>query len=582
MPVASWHNMAVNDAAALLKTDPVAGLGEKEAAQRLERYGPNEIRSRRTTAIPALILAQFTDLMVMVLLAATAVSIFVREYDQAVTIMAIVVLNAVLGFVQEYRADRSLAALREYSAPTARAVREGRNLELPPAALVPGDLIILEAGDRVPADARLVHSASLEVDESVLTGESVPLEKEPSPVDPGATVPERRCMVFQGTLVTRGRGRALVAATGMATEIGRIAGLLDEAVVEPTPLQIRLAGLGKVLVWVAALICSAVVALGILRGEPPYRMLMAGISLAVAAIPEGLPAVVTISLALGVQRMLSRNAIVRRLPAVETLGCATVICSDKTGTLTQNRMALVEIRSSKGRLRASDHGAFRNPEARGILEAVAACNNATLVVDEPSIIDTLKRKLGLRRKEPAGLSSSPGMPGRSVQSNRPVTSGRPVTPGRSATKGRPAASGFDRSPTRQPAGTASRAGDGGTAATVGPAVSIPPVRDPYPIRAEGDPTEAALLSAAVTAGVKPESLGPRLAEYPFDSGRKLMTVVNRRPGGAIAYVKGAPERVLPLCRLEPAARAEILAAGEEMARRALRVLAVAERSLGPW
>ena len=339
-----WHQMGADEAAAALASDPSAGLTEAECRRRLEEFGPNLLEGAPRVPWWRILLAQFQDFMVIVLLIATAISYGMGETADAITIVVIVVLNAVLGFVQEYRAERSLEALKELAAPTARVVREGQEVTVPARDLVPGDLLLVEAGDRIPADARLVEAPGLEVEESALTGESLPVRKSAAWAG-AADVPlgDRRNMLYMGTTATRGRGRALVVATGMQTEMGRIAGLIQEVGEEETPLQKRLAQLGRWLVAGCLTVCAIVVLAGLLRedaltGPVISQLFMAGVSLAVAAIPEGLPAIVTVALALGVQRMIRRNAIVRRLQAVETLGCATVICSDKTGTLTKNEM----------------------------------------------------------------------------------------------------------------------------------------------------------------------------------------------------------------------------------------------------
>ncbi|MFO7173107.1 MAG: HAD-IC family P-type ATPase, partial [Bacillota bacterium] len=333
-----WHAQAPEEVLAALATGP-GGLSHREARRRLESVGPNLLREAPQAPWWAILLAQFQDFMVLILLVATGVSYALGERADALTIVAIVVLNALLGFVQEYRAERSLAALKELAAPTARVRREGRVQEVPAAEVVPGDVLLLEAGDRVPADARLLEAHSLLAEEAALTGESVPVAKAATWVGaPDTPLGDRRNMVYLGTVLRGGRGEAVAVATGMATEVGRIAGMIQEAEEEPTPLQRRLDQLGRWLVLACLGICALVVVAGTLRGEPATRMFLTGVSLAVAAIPEGLPAIVTVALALGVQRMIRRNAIVRRLQAVETLGCATAILSDKTGTLTRNEM----------------------------------------------------------------------------------------------------------------------------------------------------------------------------------------------------------------------------------------------------
>ncbi len=330
------------DILAQMGSDAHAGLSEAEARRRLEELGPNRIATRPPLPAWRVLLGQFDDFMVLVLLGAAGISAVLGEIPDAVAVMAIVLVNAALGYVQETRAEHSLEALRRLTAPAARVVRGGRAATVPADTLVPGDLLLLEAGDLVPADARLLEAAALATEEATLTGESRPVPKDPAPLPPGGApaLGDRRNGVFQGSHVVRGHGRALVVATGMATEVGRIAGLLESGGEGQTPLQRRLDALGRWLVVGCLGLSALVVVVGVLGGERPYHMFLTGVSLAVAAIPEGLPAIVTIALALGVQRMIARNAIVRRLPAVETLGCATVICSDKTGTLTQNVMAV--------------------------------------------------------------------------------------------------------------------------------------------------------------------------------------------------------------------------------------------------
>jgi Ca2+-transporting ATPase len=339
-----WAISSMEEIIRHFQVQPDQGLSEHEARRRLAQWGANSIREKKQKGLLEIFLDQFRDFMVLVLLGATLISGLLREYSDALTIIVIVILNAVLGFIQEYKAERSFAALKRISAPRGRVIREGGLKDVPAEEIVPGDIVSLEGGDRVCADVRLINADSLMIDESPLTGESIAVEKEAAilefvPSSPG----DARNMVFSGTLVLNGTGRGVVVATGMDTEIGRIASLIQEVDINKTPLQMRLARLGKFLVLVCLLLCLFVVGLGLWRGEEVYQMFMAGISLAVAAIPEGLPAIVTISLALGVQRMVRRRAIVRRLPAVETLGCATVICSDKTGTITQNKMTVKSI-----------------------------------------------------------------------------------------------------------------------------------------------------------------------------------------------------------------------------------------------
>lgn len=322
----------------------LAGLTEEAVSERRLVYGENQLVDRKRVSLITVFFDQFRNFMVIVLLLATLISGLLGEFTDAVTIIAIVVANAFLGFVQQLRAERSLQSLRALTAPMAKVRRTGTWREAPARDLVPGDIIALEAGDRVPADSRLLHSEELETEEASLTGESLPAAKHPAPVaDPDAPLGDRKNMLYMGTMVTRGVAQAVVVATGMATEMGRIADLIQSSEEAMTPLEHRLNQLGQVLVYVSLAITGIVVVAGVVHGHAVYEMFLAGVSLAVAAIPEGLPAIVTIALGLGVQRMIKRNAIVRKLTSVETLGCATVICSDKTGTLTQNQMTVKEI-----------------------------------------------------------------------------------------------------------------------------------------------------------------------------------------------------------------------------------------------
>lgn len=339
-----WYTLSVQEVLAKLKTDPQKGLSDREATERSLRFGPNELAKAPREPAWKLLTAQFKDFMVLVLLAATVISGFLGEYADAITIAIIVIVNAALGFVQEYRAERSLEALKKLASPEARTIRNGQERRMQAVSLVPGDIVFLEEGDRVPADLRLLKTSSLEIEESALTGESLPVLKMAGAMPGyGLSPGDASNMAYLGTVVTRGRGRGVVVHTGMATEMGQIAGMIQEAEREETPLQHRLAQLGRWLVAFCLIICAVVTVLGIMRGEVPYQMFLAGVSLAVAAIPEGLPAIVTVALALGVQRMIKRQAVIRKLPAVETLGCSTVICSDKTGTLTQNEMTVRKI-----------------------------------------------------------------------------------------------------------------------------------------------------------------------------------------------------------------------------------------------
>ncbi len=482
---------------AKLGTSP-AGLSAAEARVRLARDGPNVLTRLGQRRGLKIFLAQFTDFLVLVLIGACIVSAFLGEFVDAAAILAIIILNGILGFVQEYRAEKSLAALREMAAPRAVVVRDGREQEVATRDVVVGDFVRLRAGDKIPADLRLSEEFNLQVEEAALTGEALAVEKDAAAaLAPDAPLGERVNMAFTGTTVTYGRGAGVVVATGMATELGRIAALVQEVRSEATPLQLRLARVGKFLVWAVLILCGVVFAAGILRGLPATDMFITAVSLAVAAIPEGLPAVVTIALALGVQRMVKRHALIRRLASVETLGSTTVICSDKTGTLTENKMV-----------------------------ARRAYVNGRMV-ERPEAPDDVKELLATALLCTSDFVSS---------------------------------------------------GASGTCSLDGP---------------RGNPTETALVEAALAAGVDPAALAGQYKfqdEVPFDSRRKRMTVVYGHDGGRLAVVKGAPELVLELCSaqrtrgrsrsLPAAARDVILKANDELASRGLRVIAVATRSLG--
>ncbi len=345
----NWHQMDIEEVSGELKTDPRRGLTKEEAEERAKKYGPNALKKAPPRSILSMFLGQMTDVLVVILLVAAVISGLLGEWADTVVIMIIVVLNAILGVTQEYKAEQALKALQEMTKPTAKIIRDGMVMEVRAETLVPGDLILVDAGDFVPADARLVECASLQVNESVLTGESVPVEKDLANPGPGDIPPgDRTNMLFMGTTVTGGRGRALVVATGQATQLGQIAEMLSTVDTEPTPLQQQLGKLGKQLGLAAGFIVAIVFLTGLWRGEGVLEMFMTAVSLAVAAVPEGLPAFVTIVLALGVTRMSQRNVIIRKLPAVETLGTATFICSDKTGTLTKNEMTVKGIYTAAG------------------------------------------------------------------------------------------------------------------------------------------------------------------------------------------------------------------------------------------
>ncbi len=338
-----WHTLPVEEVFTTLQSTPT-GLSSEEAARRLTQYGPNELQAARRISPWAILLEQFKNVLIIILLIAVGISAILGHGVEAIAITVIVMFAVMLGFVQEYRAERAIEALREMAAPTATVLRDGDDVEIPARELVPGDVILLHAGDRIPADARVIEAVNLQVEEAALTGESVPVEKRVAPLaDPNLGVGDRKNMVYAGTAVTYGRGRAVVVATGMQTEFGKIAQMLQTVETTRTPLQENLDKTGHILARAALVIVALVVALGLARGQPILEMLIFGIAMAVAVVPEALPAVVTISLAIGVQRMAKRNALVRRLPAVETLGSTTVICSDKTGTLTRDEMTVRQI-----------------------------------------------------------------------------------------------------------------------------------------------------------------------------------------------------------------------------------------------
>lgn len=346
----SVHNQSKEEVLNRLSVNSKTGLSAEEAAQRLEKYGPNKLREKKKKNTFQRFLDQFKDTMILILIAAAAVSFAVvcteqnwGELFEPVLILLIVVLNAVMGVYQEGRAEKALDALQNMSAPHARVLRGGEEKILPAGELVPGDIILLEAGDFVPADARLLSSVSLKSEESALTGESVPAEKSAeAQVAENAAIGDRENTVFSGCSITYGTATAVVTGTGMNTEMGKIANLLEGEQNTQTPLQQKLAQLGKYLGLMALVACAVIFVVGLLNGIPVLEIFMTAVSLAVSAIPEGLPAIVTIVLSIGVQRMVQKNALIRRLPAVETLGSASVICSDKTGTLTQNRMTLTK------------------------------------------------------------------------------------------------------------------------------------------------------------------------------------------------------------------------------------------------
>lgn len=375
----------------------MTGLSTQEAEKRRKEYGENTLLQAKPPSPVRIFLSQFKDVMILILLAATGISAMLGEWTDAVTIIVIVLLNAILGFVQEFRTEKTLEALRNMTAPTARVFRDGTLQELPAASLVPGDCISIEAGDCVPADCILLSASRLYANESILTGEAEPIPKKSGSPEFPADVLHLPYVLYSGTAVTRGTGTAVVTATGTSTQMGQISGMLSDIGRSETPLQKRLGELGKVLAVLCLVVCAAVFAAGVLRGEPVFEMLMTGISIAIAAIPEGLPATVTIALALAVNRMMKQKALVNRLHSVETLGCTSVICSDKTGTITENCMTVTRISTLEQELSVTGNAYLReggitengnfctiSEPVRRLLRCAVLCNNGSITPEGDS------------------------------------------------------------------------------------------------------------------------------------------------------------------------------------------------------
>ena len=387
--VTEWHRMDAETVVAQLETSE-HGLASEDAIERIARFGHNELEDHGSKSPLRIVWEQISAVMVLILIAAALLSLALGKFLEAGAIGAIVVLFAALGFLQEYRAERAIAALRKLSVPFVRVVRDGRPVEVASVDIVPGDVVVIEAGSIVPADLRLVETANLRIQEAALTGESEPVDKHADALDrDDMALGDRRCMAYSGTQVTYGRGTGVVVGTGMSTELGRIATLLQSVVAEQTPLQVRLDRVGKQLAVAGLVVAALVVAMGAIAGESASELVLTAISVAVAVIPEGLPAVVTFTLAIGAQRMLRRNALIRKLPAVETLGSVTVICSDKTGTLTQNVMTATLVDVAGHRLAAADlvgagaaELAATHPAAAVTLAAAALCNDGAIEVAE--------------------------------------------------------------------------------------------------------------------------------------------------------------------------------------------------------
>ncbi|MFW2371779.1 MAG: cation-translocating P-type ATPase [Gammaproteobacteria bacterium] len=488
MPEQNWHCLGFEAVMREFESS-MDGLSSQQAKQKLQQFGPNRLPESRHRSLLSMLLGQFSDFMILVLLAAALVSGFIGEVQDTIAILVIVLLNAIIGMVQEYRAERAVAALREMAAPDAQVMRDGKLLTISATGLVPGDLVLLEAGNLVPADLRLVQSEQLQLDESGLTGESHAVDKVSQVLtEVDLALGDRINLAFKSSMVTRGRGHGIVVATGQATEIGQIAGLLQQEAGVKTPLQKRLARFGRYLAFVVLVICAIVFVAGVLQGQPMVLMFLTAVSLAVAAIPEALPAVVTISLAFGAGKLIRNNALVRNLPAVETLGSVTYICTDKTGTLTLNRMS-AERFMIVGEMREALPQTDAAPSWTELGRAMALNNDIE------------------QKDEQAG----------------------------------------------------------------------------------GEPTELALYEAAQAAGyIKAdlETLLPRQSAVPFDSSRKMMTTLHAVDEGIVAYIKGAPERVIPLCdnalvenNIGNFDQQAMLAEAERLANDGYRVLAFGRRLL---
>lgn len=500
----AWHAMTAARAVARLGTDARQGLSASDAAARLEHHGENRLAEMPPRPMWRAFLDQFKNLLIVVLIGAALLAGAVGDVKDAIVILVVVTFNAVLGFWQEHRAEKTLAALKKMLSPIAQVRRDGTVGEIAAALLVPGDMVLLQAGDKVPADGRLVSAHNVEVDEATLTGESMPVRKTAEPMVPEpAPLTDRINMAFMNTVLTRGRAEMLVTSTGMATEMGRLSGMLSEAEPGPTPLQRQLDGLGQRLAIIAGAVIAVIFSLGLMRGDPLVQTVLTSIALAVAAIPEGLPAVVTVTLAIGMHRMAQHRAIVKRLAAVETLGCTTMICSDKTGTLTLNQMTVRALVYRGRRLTVSGEG-------YGAGGDIVAENGAL-----PPDLNTLLH--------PAALANNCRIQGAQLI---------------------------------------------------------------------GDPTEGALLALAVKGGVDIERLAvdrPRIAEIPFDSANRFQASFHHHGDSIRLLVQGAPDALLTRARrhltptgetaLDDAARAHWSAENERLAGEAMRVMALAAKTI---
>lgn len=535
--MSQWYQLTASEVLQRLNSDPAHGLTEAEAARRLEQVGPNALIEQGLKSPWKILLEQLTNVMTIILIVAAIISFFLGDLLDAGVILAIVVLNAALGFRQEYKAEKSMAALKQLAVPIVKVRREGQVKEISSRDLVPGDIVILETGNKVPADGRLLESPNLRLEEAALTGESEAVEKDAGAVYSGEeALGDRRNMIYMGTAISYGHGLAVITATGMQTELGHIANLIQTVEQEPTPLQQRLNRLGVVLAVAALIIVSVIFAIGLWRGDPLSEVFLTAVSLAVAAVPEGLAAVVTVALSLGAQRMLQRHALIRKLPAVETLGSVTIICSDKTGTLTQNKMTVTVLDVANRRIDLTEQRVGAG------LEMVKVADSPDAAPIQPTL-DLLL--IGGVLCNDAVLQSDP--------------------------------------------------------------------QQPHTYHVVGDSTEGALLLAAAEFGLLKKELDhrfPRVAELPFESVRKRMTTIHRRPqsaadvparlaevwsnrphpeAGYVAFTKGAIDGLLDISnqvwvegRLEPLDetwRQRIMAAHDSLAQNGMRVLGVGLRPL---
>jgi Ca2+-transporting ATPase len=529
----NWHALDSEAVLSELATDRERGLDAAEVARRRQIHGTNQLSEAPRPTFLQLLLAQFNNFIILLLIGAAVISGILGEWIDAAAIMAIVVLNATLGVIQEQRAEEALAALKKLAAPEAQVLRDGSRGSVPGSELVPGDIVFVEAGNFIPADIRLVEAVNLRIEEAALTGESVPVAKDAS-IRLEADIPlgDRKNTAFLGTLVNSGRGRGIVVSTGMHTQIGLIAAMLQSVEEETTPLQKRLDGLGKVLGIAAMAICAMVFAIGLLRGHPPLEMFMLAVGLAIAAVPEGLPAVVTISLALGMREMVKRHALIRRLSSVETLGSTTVICSDKTGTLTQNKMTVTKVWADSDLLTVSDGGNILSGEFLAGGQPVSPADHQAVLT--ALWIGALNNDASL---EISGESGAEGRTYRMV--------GDPT--------------------------------EAALLVAAAKAEALPrPLNQAYPRVAE-IPFDATRKNMITVHHI----YNPQGADSsPFDES-------HRESGYAVA-VKGAPDMVLNLCTryqrrdnsvapLDEVQRRLILAANEDMTRQALRVLGLAYR-----